>query len=86
MKATVQLAHSARMLFSTHLRDEIIGALELGRGQMRDPPRKNRRLQREPGTAARRGTYCGCRCSAMKSMNALSLGVIWRLAGQSTLN
>lgn len=37
-------------------------------------------------TGATSDTYCGCRCSAMKSMNALSLGVIWRLAGQSTLN
>lgn len=32
-------------------------------------------LRSEPGAAARRGTYCGRKCSAMKSMNALSLGV-----------
>jgi hypothetical protein len=33
-----------------------------------------------------RALYCGCRCSAMKSTNALSFGVICRLAGQRTLN
>lgn len=33
-----------------------------------------------PSRVLRRGSYCGCRCSAMKSTKALSFGVIWRLA------